>query len=106
MMRRRRSTFRILGPALRFRAVTKHADGEIVAGTVMMLTGEVVEAVKTRLAEIRLSSANRSGHDRAEFMNRMLSSSTWGGVVVVVLFLTLGSLCVRLSRSPTAPRWR
>ena len=28
-----------IGPALRFGAVTKHGEGEIVAGTVMMLTG-------------------------------------------------------------------
>jgi cobalt-zinc-cadmium resistance protein CzcA len=38
-----------IGPALRFGAVTKHGEGEIVAGTVMMLTGsnsrEVVHAV-------------------------------------------------------------
>jgi cobalt-zinc-cadmium resistance protein CzcA len=40
-----------IGPALRFGAVTKHGEGEIVAGTVMMLTGansrEVVHAVKS-----------------------------------------------------------
>ena len=39
-------------PALRFGAVTKHGEGEIVAGTVMMLTGansrEVVHAVKAQ----------------------------------------------------------
>ena len=46
-----------VGPALRFGAVTKHGEGEIVAGTVMMLIGansrEVVHAVKARLAEIQ-----------------------------------------------------
>ncbi len=44
-----------IGPALRFGTVTKHGEGEIVKGTVMMLTGansrEVVHAVKARLAE-------------------------------------------------------
>ena len=71
-----------IGPALRFGAVTKHGNGEIVAGTVMMLTGsnsrEVVEAVKRRLAEIQTELpagvAIRSYYDRAEFINRMLKT--------------------------------
>ncbi len=66
-----------IGPALRFGAVTKHGDGEIVAGTVMMLTGsnsrEVVGAVKQRLAEIQadlpVGVVIRSYYDRAEFIN-------------------------------------
>ena len=94
-----------IGPALRFGAVTKHGDGEIVAGTVMMLTGansrEVVEAVKTRLAEIQAELPAgvviRSYYDRAEFINRMLKTvainlGEGALLVVVVLFLTLGSL--------------
>ncbi len=93
-----------IGPALRFGAVTKHGDGEIVAGTVMMLTGansrEVVEAVKTRLAEIQAELPAgvviRSYYDRAEFINRMLKTvainlAEGALLVVVVLFLTLGS---------------
>ena len=94
-----------IGPALRFGAVTKHGDGEIVAGTVMMLTGansrEVVEAVKARLAEIQgelpAGVVIRSYYDRAEFINRMLKTvainlGEGALLVVVVLFLTLGSL--------------
>ena len=54
-----------IGPALRFGAVTKHGEGEIVAGTVMMLTGansrEVVTAVKARLAEIQARAAGGRG---------------------------------------------
>ena len=94
-----------IGPALRFGAVTKHGEGEIVAGTVMMLTGansrEVVTAVKARLAEIQKELppgvAIRSYYDRAEFINRMLRTvainlGEGAGLVVLILFLTLGSL--------------
>jgi cobalt-zinc-cadmium resistance protein CzcA len=93
-----------IGPALRFGAVTKYDEGEIVAGTVMMLTGsnsrEVVEAVKRRLAEIQAELPAgvtiRSYYDRAEFINRMLKTvainlGEGALLVVVVLFLTLGS---------------
>ena len=100
-----------IGPALRFGAVTKHGNGEIVAGTVMMLTGsnsrEVVEAVKRRLAEIQTELpagvAIRSYYDRAEFINRMLKTvainlGEGALLVVVVLFLTLGSFRGSLDR--------
>jgi cobalt-zinc-cadmium resistance protein CzcA len=93
-----------IGPALRFGAVTKHGEGEIVAGTVMMLTGansrEVVHAVKARLAEIQgelLAGVEiRSYYDRAEFIGRMLKTvainlAEGAVLVAVVLFLTLGS---------------
>ena len=94
-----------IGPALRFGAVTKHGEGEIVAGTVMMLTGansrEVVHAVKARLAEIQKELPEgveiRSYYDRAEFIGRMLKTvainlAEGALLVAVVLFLTLGSL--------------
>ncbi len=94
-----------IGPALRFGAVTKHGAGEIVAGTVMMLTGansrDVVTAVKVRLAEIQRELPEgveiRSYYDRAEFINRMLRTvavnlGEGAALVVVILFLTLGSL--------------
>ncbi len=94
-----------IGPALRFGVVTKQGEGEIVAGTVMMLTGansrEVVTAVKQRLAEIQAELPPgvtiRSYYDRAEFINRMLKTAginlAEGAVLVaIVLFLTLGSL--------------
>ncbi|HEY7373139.1 MAG TPA: CusA/CzcA family heavy metal efflux RND transporter, partial [Polyangia bacterium] len=93
-----------IGPALRFGAVTKHGEGEIVAGTVMMLTGansrEVVHAVKARLAEIQgelpAGVEIRSYYDRAEFIGRMLKTvainlAEGALLVAVVLFLTLGS---------------
>ena len=94
-----------IGPALRFGVVTKQGEGEIVAGTVMMLTGansrEVVTAVKQRLAEIQTELPPgvtiRSYYDRAEFINRMLKTAgtnlAEGALLVaIVLFLTLGSL--------------
>lgn len=93
-----------VGPALRFGVVTKQGEGEIVAGTVMMLTGansrEVVRAVKARLAEIQKELPAgveiRSYYDRAEFINRMLKTvfvnlGEGALLVVVILFLTLGS---------------
>jgi len=94
-----------IGAALRFGAVTKHGEGEIVKGTVMMLTGansrDVVAAVKARLAEIQRELPEdveiRSYYDRAEFIDRMLRTvftnlAEGAGLVVVVLFLALGSL--------------
>jgi cobalt-zinc-cadmium resistance protein CzcA len=94
-----------VGPALRFGAVTKHGEGEIVAGTVMMLTGsnsrEVVHAVKARLDEIQKELPEgveiRSYYDRAEFIGRMLKTvainlAEGALLVAVVLFLTLGSI--------------
>jgi cobalt-zinc-cadmium resistance protein CzcA len=93
-----------IGAALRFGAVTKHGEGEIVAGTVMMLTGsnsrDVVTAVKSKLDEIRKELPAgveiRSYYDRAEFIERMLRTvfvnlAEGAGLVVVILFLTLGS---------------
>lgn len=93
------------GPALRFGTVTKLGRGEIVAGTVMMLTGSnsrnVVEAVRKRLEEIQKDLPQgvkiESYYDRAEFIDRMLSTVainlTEGAVLVVlILLLTLGTL--------------
>jgi len=94
-----------IGAALRFGVVTKHGEGEIVAGTVMMLTGansrDVVHAVKKRLAELQKELPDgieiRSYYDRAEFISRMLKTvfvnlAEGAGLVVVVLFLTLGNI--------------
>ena len=93
-----------IGAALRFGTVTKRGEGEIVAGTVMMLSGansrDVVKAVKARLAEIQSELPEgieiRSYYDRAEFIDRMLKTvATNLGegalLVAVILFLTLGS---------------
>jgi cobalt-zinc-cadmium resistance protein CzcA len=94
-----------VGPALRFGAVTKYGEGEIVSGTVMMLIGansrEVVANVKHKLAQIEKELPPgvqvRSYYDRAEFIGRTLETvavnlAEGAGLVVVVLFLTLGSL--------------
>ena len=64
-------------------SVTKHGEGEIVAGTVMMLIGansrEVVHAVKAQAGrdpEASCPRASRSAryYDRAEFIDRMLKT--------------------------------
>jgi cobalt-zinc-cadmium resistance protein CzcA len=94
-----------IGPALRFGVVTKHGEGELVAGTVMMLTGansrDVVAGVKARLAEIQKELPEgveiRSYYDRAEFIGRMLRTvainlAEGAALVALILFLTLGSL--------------
>jgi cobalt-zinc-cadmium resistance protein CzcA len=93
-----------LGPALRFGTVTKLDEGEIVTGTVMMLIGansrEVVANVKQRLEAIRQELPEgvqiHAFYDRAEFIGRMLQTvminlAEGALLVVVVLFLTLGS---------------
>ena len=93
-----------LGAALRFGVVTKHGEGEIAAGTVMMLIGansrEVVAGVKHRLQEIQKELPAgveiRTYYDRAEFIDRMLETVAvnlieGAALVVLVLFLTLGS---------------
>lgn len=94
-----------IGPALPFGAATKQGEGEIVTGTVMMLIGansrNVVEGVKAKLEELKAQVPDGVQvipfYDRAEFINRMLKTVTinlaeGAGLVVVVLFLTLGSL--------------
>jgi cobalt-zinc-cadmium resistance protein CzcA len=93
-----------LGAALPFGAATKLGEGEIVTGTVMMLIGadslKVVSGVKERLAEIQQLLPEgveiRPFYDRAEFIGRMLRTvainlAEGALLVVVVLFLTLGS---------------
>jgi cobalt-zinc-cadmium resistance protein CzcA len=94
-----------IGPALPFGAATKHGEGEIVTGTAMMLIGansrEVVEGVKHRLEVVKAMLPSGVEiipfYDRAEFINRMLKTvvinlGEGAALVVVVLFLTLGSL--------------
>jgi heavy metal efflux system protein len=94
-----------IGPALRWGVVTMHGKGELVAGTVMMLIGEnsrdVVKNVKIKLAEIQKDLPAgvhiRSYYDRAEFIERMLTTvgvnlAEGAALVIAILFLTLGSL--------------
>lgn len=94
-----------LGAALRFGVVTKHGQGEIASGTAMMLIGsnsrDVVSRVKAKLELIKKDLPEgveiHSYYDRAEFINRMLQTvainlAEGAGLVVLVLFLTLGTL--------------
>ena len=95
----------VIGPALRYGAITHDGKGEAVAGTVMMLLGansrDVVHAVGRRVKEIQ--AALPPGvtievvYDRADFVGRTLTTVatnlTEGVlVVVVVLALFLGTL--------------
>jgi cobalt-zinc-cadmium resistance protein CzcA len=93
-----------IGKSVRFGAVTKAGEGEIVTGTVMMLIGEnsrqVVAAVKEKLKDIQKELPDgvqiHSFYDRAEFISRMLDTvvinlAEGAGLVVLVLFMTLGN---------------
>ncbi len=105
-----------LGAALRFGTVTKHGEGEIVAGTVMMLIGsnsrDVVIRVKDKLQSIGKTLPPdieiRSYYDRSEFIGRMLHTVfvnllEGAGLVVVLLCLALGSLRAALIASCAIP---
>ena len=94
-------------PALRFGAVTKHGEGEIVAGTVMMLTGAELarggaRRSRQRLAEIQkelpdgrrdpLATTTAPSSSTACCKTVAINLAEGALLVVVVLFLTLGSL--------------
>jgi cobalt-zinc-cadmium resistance protein CzcA len=104
------------GEALRFGTVTKVNEGEVVAGTVMMLIGsnsrQVVAQVKQKLEEIqgRLPADVKitSYYDRAEFIGRTLATvfhnlAESAALVVVILLITLGSLRAALLASLAIP---
>ncbi|HET6346905.1 MAG TPA: efflux RND transporter permease subunit, partial [Myxococcota bacterium] len=104
------------GEALRFGTVTKVNEGEVVAGTVMMLIGsnsrQVVAQVKQKLEEIqgRLPPDVKvtSYYDRAEFIGRTLTTvfhnlAESAALVVVILLITLGSLRAALLASLAIP---
>ena len=93
------------GAALKFGMVTALGAGDIVAGTVMMLSGanarNVVAAVRTRMQEIEKDLPEgvsvHTYYNRAEFIDRMLTTvginlAEGASLVVVLLFLALGSL--------------
>ncbi|HEY5283803.1 MAG TPA: CusA/CzcA family heavy metal efflux RND transporter, partial [Polyangia bacterium] len=90
----------VIGPALRYGAITHNGEGEAVSGTVMMLLGansrDVVTAVGKRVDELR--AALPPGvfidvvYDRADFVGRTLktvASNLAEGVLVVVFVLAL-----------------
>lgn len=95
----------VVGPALRYGAITHNGQGEAVAGTVMMLLGansrDVVTAVGKRVDEIRASLPPGVVidvvYDRADFVGRTLKTVATNlaegmAVVVLVLALFLGTL--------------
>jgi heavy metal efflux system protein len=90
----------VIGPALRYGAITHDGKGEAVAGTVMMLLGAnsrtVVHAVGKCIEEIRAALppgvAIEVVYDRADFVGRTLTTVATNlteGVLVVVLILAI-----------------
>jgi len=90
----------VIGPALRYGAITHDGKGEAVAGVVMMLLGansrDVVRAVGKRMEEIRAAlppgAAIEVVYDRADFVERTLATVATNlaeGVLVVVIVLAL-----------------
>ncbi|HUP79446.1 MAG TPA: efflux RND transporter permease subunit, partial [Pirellula sp.] len=92
------------GALLRQGAATRDARGEIVVGMAMMLVGEnpriVVKRVKERLKELKATLPEGVEieviYDRESLINRALTTVgrnllEGGGLVIVILFLFLGS---------------
>jgi cobalt-zinc-cadmium resistance protein CzcA len=90
----------VVGPALRYGAVTHDGKGEAVTGTVMMLLGansrDVVAAVGKRVSEIRKTLPPGVSidvvYDRADFVGRTLrtvATNLIEGVLIVVLVLAV-----------------
>ncbi len=104
------------GATLRHGAMTADGEGEIVGGSVLMLKGknshEVVVAVKERIAAIHASLPPGVTVvpflDRADFIDRTVLTVAknlieGAAVVIVVLFLTLGSLRAGLLAAGAIP---
>ena len=90
----------VIGPALRYGAITHDGKGEAVAGTVMMLLGansrDVVRAVGECVNQIRTALPPGASievvYDRADFVGRTLTTVATNlaeGVIVVVIVLAL-----------------
>lgn len=95
----------VIGPEVRYGAVTKDGEGEVVTGIVMMLMGangrEVVNQVKKKIEEIKPSLPEgvtiKPFYDRSELIHKCIKTVTnalmIGGVLVIlVLFGFLGNL--------------
>ncbi|ODS31879.1 MAG: heavy metal efflux pump [Candidatus Scalindua rubra] len=95
----------VVGPEVRYGAVTKDGEGEVVTGIVMMLMGangrEVVNQVKKKIEDIK--SALPEGvtikpfYDRSELIQKCIKTVTTalmigGCLVILVLFGFLGNL--------------
>jgi cobalt-zinc-cadmium resistance protein CzcA len=92
------------GSALRYGAVTRNGEGEVVAGITLMLKGEnfqqVIKNVKQRMVQIQKSLPEgiviEPFIDRTELVNRTMSTVTRnlieGGLIVIfILILMLGN---------------
>jgi cobalt-zinc-cadmium resistance protein CzcA len=90
----------VIGPALRYGAITHDGKGEAVAGVVMMLLGansrDVVRLVGERVKEIQAKlppgAVIETVYDRADFVGRTLTTVATNlteGVLVVMLVLGL-----------------
>ena len=95
----------LIGPEVRYGAVTKDGEGEIVTGIVMALMGtnarEVVTHVKKKIEDIKQSLPEgvtiKPFYDRSELIHKCIKTVTTslmagGGLVVLVLFVFLGNL--------------
>lgn len=90
----------VVGPEVRYGAVTKDGKGEVVAGIAMMLKGEnsrtVVERVKQKVAEIRQNLPTGVDiipfYDRAALVNGVIHtviSNVIFGIILIIIVLTL-----------------
>jgi heavy metal efflux system protein len=95
----------VIGPEVRYGAVTKDGEGEVVTGIVMMLMGangrEVVNQVQKKIEEIKPSLPEgvtiKPFYDRSELIHKCIKTVTnalmIGGILVIlVLFGFLGNL--------------
>ncbi|MBT3880094.1 MAG: efflux RND transporter permease subunit [Candidatus Scalindua sp.] len=95
----------VIGPEVRYGAVTKDGEGEVVTGIVMTLMGanarDVVNHVKKKIEDIKLSLPEgvtiKPFYDRSELIHKCIKTVTTslivgGGLVVLVLFGFLGNL--------------
>lgn len=90
----------VVGPEVRYGAVTKDGKGEVVTGIAMMLKGEnsrtVVERVKRQVEEIRQYLPKGVDivpfYDRAALVNeviRTVISNVIFGIILIIIVLTL-----------------
>jgi heavy metal efflux system protein len=93
------------GSAMRYGAMTRNAQGEVVGGIVMMLKGansaQVIANVKTRIAEIQKTLPKgliiEAFLDRSDLVSRAIDTVTTnliegGLIVILVLVIFLGNL--------------
>lgn len=90
----------VVGPEVRYGAVTKDGKGEVVTGIAMMLKGEnsrtVVERVKQKVEEIRQNLPKGVDiipfYDRAGLVNDVIHtviSNVIFGIILIIIVLTL-----------------